>query len=60
MNELHLCIATGQNAANLIPLKQLKATEVCILETADMKAKHSGFDLKTALTPYVPNIRLPS
>jgi len=40
MNELHLCIATGQNAANLIPLKQLKATEVCILETAYMKAIH--------------------
>lgn len=58
MNAIHLCIATGQNAANLIPLKQLAATEVWILETPDMKAKHSAADLKTALQPYVPSIKV--
>jgi len=57
MSELHLCIATGQNAANLLPIKQLKAQEVWILETPDMKASHSGADLKTALAPYVPAIQ---
>lgn len=57
MPELHLCIATGQNAANLIPLKQLGAEEVGILETPDMKAIHSGADLKTALTPYAAHIQ---
>lgn len=34
---LHLCIATGQNLANLIPALQLGATEVVILETPAMK-----------------------
>lgn len=57
MTELHLCIATGQNAANLIPLKQLQAQEVWILETPAMKAIHSGTDLKTALTHYVNVIK---
>ena len=55
--EIHLCIATGQNAANLIPVKQLKAQEVWILETPAMKALHSGADLKTALHPFVPTLR---
>ncbi|GAB4403111.1 MAG: hypothetical protein OHK0048_21660 [Rhodoferax sp.] len=56
MNTIHLCIATGQNAANLIPLKQLAAQEVWILETPAMKAQHSGTNLKLALSPYVPKI----
>jgi len=55
---IHLCIATGQNAANLIPLKQLNAKRVMILQTPDMKAQHSGANLKTALSPYVENIQL--
>lgn len=57
MTEIHLCIATGQNAANLIPVKQLKAQEVWILETPTMKAQHSGADLKTALQPFVPGLK---
>ena len=57
MSTLHLCIATGHNSANLLPLKQLQAQEVWILETPEMKASHSGSDLKTALAPYVPTIR---
>lgn len=44
---LHLCIATGQNLANLIPALQLNATEVVILETPAMKA--SAANLKCAL-----------
>jgi hypothetical protein len=52
MTTLHLCIATGQNAANLIPLKQLDAREVWILETPAMKLQRSGADLKQALEPY--------
>lgn len=57
MSEIHLCIATGQNAANLIPIKQLKAQEVWILETSTMNEKHSGVDLKTALLPFVPKVK---
>lgn len=33
----HICIATGQNLANLIPCLQLGATEVIILETPVMR-----------------------
>lgn len=33
----HLCIATGQNLANLIPALQLGATEIMILETPAMR-----------------------
>ena len=33
----HLCIATGQNLANLIPALQLKASRVIILETPQMR-----------------------
>lgn len=44
---LHLCIATGQNLANLIPALQLKASTVVILETPEMKA--SASHLKRAL-----------
>lgn len=38
----HLCIATGQNLANLIPALQLKANRVIILETPQMRlqARH--------------------
>ena len=39
---LHLCIATGQNLANLIPALQLNASKVVILETPDMKASASN------------------
>lgn len=57
MTTLHLCIATGQNAANLIPLKQLQAQEVWILETPAMKAQRSGADLKLALEAYVSSVK---
>lgn len=57
MNELHLCIATGQNAANFIPLRQLNAQEVWILETPPMKQQRSGANLTQALKQYVPSIR---
>ena len=57
MTTLHLCIATGQNAANFIPIKQLQAQEVWILETPAMKAQHSGADLKQALSAYVPAVK---
>ena len=46
---IHVCIATGQNAADLIPLKQLQAQRVLILETPDMKANGSGKNLQQAL-----------
>jgi len=45
--DLHLCIATGQNLANLIPAVQLGAKEVVILETEAMRA--SAENLKAAL-----------
>ena len=35
---LHICIATGQNLANLIPALQCKANEVWILQTPQMRA----------------------
>ncbi|MCK6426805.1 MAG: DUF1887 family CARF protein [Burkholderiaceae bacterium] len=35
---VHVCIATGQNAANLIPLEQYDAREVWILQTPTMRA----------------------
>ncbi len=57
MAEIHICIATGQNAANLLPIKQLKAQEVWILETPEMKSQHSGVDLKTALQSFVPKVK---
>ena len=40
--ELHLCIATGQNLANLIPALQCGAREVWILQTPEMHAR-AGF-----------------
>lgn len=45
----HVCIATGQNLANLIPAIQLQAAHVTILETPDMT--QSARNLKTALEP---------
>ena len=57
MTVIHVCIATGQNAANFIPLKQYGAQEVWILETPAMKAQKSGDDLKAALAPYVASVR---
>lgn len=44
---LHLCIATGQNLANLIPALQCGATEVWILQSEAMRA--SGSHLADAL-----------
>ena len=43
----HLCIATGQNLANLIPALQLSASEVLILETPAMR--DAAVNLKRAL-----------
>jgi len=57
MTAIHLCIATGQNAANFIPLKQLGAQEVWILETPAMRALGSGGSLKHALDAYVPSVK---
>ena len=57
MTELHLCIATGQNAANFLPLKQLGAQEVWILETPAMKQQRSGANLSQALKPYGADVR---
>jgi len=45
--DIHLCIATGQNLANLIPAIQLGAREVVILETGDMR--NSAENLKASL-----------
>ncbi len=39
---LHLCIATGQNLANLIPALQCGAQEVWILQTPEMRVR-GGF-----------------
>lgn len=44
---IHVCIATGQNAANLIPLKQLQAVDVLILQTPAMR--DAAIHLETAL-----------
>jgi len=44
---VHVCIATGQNAANLIPLEQLGAQEVWVLQTPEMRARAAH--LQTAL-----------
>ena len=40
--ELHLCIATGQNLANLIPALQCGAREVWVLQTPEMRNR-AGF-----------------
>ncbi len=55
---LHLCIATGQNAANFIPLKQLQAQDIWVLETPDMQKQHSAKALVTALKAALPNAQI--
>jgi hypothetical protein len=51
----HLCIATGQNLANLIPALQLSAAEVVILETAAMAG--SAQNLARALKAHDIKVR---
>jgi hypothetical protein len=48
-DSIHLCIATGQNLANLIPAVQLEASEVWILQTPAMRqnASHLTAALKS-------------
>lgn len=55
---LHLCIATGHNAANFIPLKQLQAQEIWILETPAMQRLHSGKNLSLAIKGALPAARI--
>ena len=55
---LHLCIATGQNAANFIPLKQLQVQDIWVLETPDMQKQHSAKALVTALKAALPNAQI--
>lgn len=55
---LHLCIATGQNAANFIPLKQLQAQDIWVLETPDMQKQQSAKNLGTALKSALPEARV--
>ena len=55
---LHLCIATGQNAANFIPLKQLAAHTIWILETPDMQKQQSAKALTMALKSALPEAQL--
>lgn len=51
----HLCIATGQNLANLIPALQLVAAEVVILETPAMR--DAAANLKRTLEARGINVR---
>lgn len=55
---LHLCIATGQNAANFIPLKQLQAQDIWVLETPEMQKQQSAKALGTALKAALPDARV--
>lgn len=55
---IHLCIATGQNAANFIPLKQLGAQTIWILETPDMQKQHSAKNLTQALKQALPQAQV--
>jgi len=43
--QVHVCIATGQNAANFIPLQQYGAKEVWILQTPSMKSSADNLAL---------------
>lgn len=43
--DLHLCIATGQNAANLIPLEQYDVRDVWILQTPEMRQNASHLEI---------------
>ena len=54
----HLCIATGQNAANFIPLKQLQAQDIWVLETPEMQKQNSAKALATALKAALPNAQI--
>lgn len=42
---LHVCIATGQNAANLIPLEQYDARDVWILQTPAMRQSAANLEM---------------
>lgn len=55
---LHLCIATGQNAANFIPLKQLHAQDIWVLETPAMQKQQSAKALSMALKSALPDARV--
>ena len=55
---IHLCIATGQNAANFIPLKQLQAQEIWVLETPAMQKQHSAKALRMAIESALPDAQL--
>lgn len=55
---LHLCIATGQNAANFIPLKQLQAQDIWVLETPEMQKQQSAKTLGMALKAALPDARM--
>ena len=55
---LHLCIATGQNAANFIPLKQLAAQTIWILETPDMQKQQSAKALSMTLKSALPEAQM--
>lgn len=55
---MHVCVATGQNLANLIPILQLGGQEVVILETPEMR--ENATNLKRALAVHgVPARRVP-
>jgi len=57
-SDLHICIATEQNVANLIPALQYQAKEVWILETPEMHKEHSGRYLSDALKAHEVNSKL--
>lgn len=42
---VHVCVATGQNAANFIPLQQYDAREILIMQTPSMQASASNLEL---------------
>jgi len=58
MTTLHLCIATGQNAANFIPLKQLQAQNIWVLETPEMQKQQSAKALHMALKSALPEAQV--
>lgn len=58
--KLHLCIATDQNLANLIPALQCDAEELWILETPTMARRNSSTNLAKALRSHgIRHTRLP-
>lgn len=56
--DLHICIATEQNVANLIPALQYTAEEVWILETPEMHKVNNGRQLADALKEHDIKSRL--